>query len=106
MREKCSFLEQFVELLCFIYKFFFIQSGEVERGRLIDELQFRSLDPEEHVSQVDQEDCQLFVWLMASHKYIAERLSVDLPGLVGEHLVKLGSVIGVLLLPQHLLSFS
>ena len=77
----------------------------MERGCLIDELQFRSLDPEEHVSQVDQEDCQLFVWLMASHKYIAERLSVDLSGLVGEHLVKLGSVIGVLLLPQHLLSF-
>ena len=99
LQEERSLLEQFVELLCFIYKFFFIQSGEVERGRLIDEWQFRSLDPEEHVSQVDQEDCQPFVWLVASHKYIAERLSVDLPGLLGEHLVKLESLIGVLFLP-------
>jgi len=94
-------LEQFVELLCFIHKFIFIQSGEVERGRLIDELQFRSLDPEEHVSQVDQEDRQLLVLLMAPHKYVAERLSVDLPGLVGEHLVKLESLIGVLSRPVH-----
>ena len=88
-----------------MFKFFFIQSGEVERGCLIDELQSRSLDPEEHVSHVVQIDCGLFVWLMASHKYIVDMLSVDLPELHGEHLVKLDSLIGVLLLPQHLLSF-
>ena len=40
LQEKRSLLEQFVELLCFVHKFIFIQSSEVERGRLIDELQF------------------------------------------------------------------